>query len=546
MKIAFLNRVKRPFNANTVLNEPVGGTQSALIYMARELANSGHEVFVFCNCDGLEGNFDGVEYLSLKKIISFTKANTLDYFIPVADEMALNLRIPAKSTICWLHNDYYFLKDELPDIRDKIAMLLKTKADKLLTLSDWHTRIISDIFSIPKEHFFQTRNGIHWPYFDNNAAQKRLPRLFYSSVPDRGLDILLDMFSRLIEKKPELELHLYTSFKVWGKSKEWDQQMASSLYAKAKNQKGVFLHQPLTHHALAKKLQEGTLWLYPMHSAPETKFQAETSCIAAIEAQAAGLPVIATAEGALPETIVNDHTGLLIAGNPYDIDFQEKFIESTLNLLDDPEKLKQFRQEARQRVQEQYTWKAVAKQWNEELFRGFTSTRREHVQETSIFDAPKLSVVLTLTQNISQKELENSLQSLEQQSQNFKAFEVVVCQQNGHLNLKSDKLNLRYRSISLEEEYPHAFLRNKALELVRGEWVLFVNSIESISSLNLVNSETYFQQHPRKMIINDETGFIGGPLQLVLRNRGFETMISNKSEDLQQIINKYPYQIIKD
>ena len=48
MKIAVYNR-GIPFDGATPSYQPLGGSESSIVYMARELARAGHEVTVYCN-----------------------------------------------------------------------------------------------------------------------------------------------------------------------------------------------------------------------------------------------------------------------------------------------------------------------------------------------------------------------------------------------------------------------------------------------------------------------------------------------------------------
>ena len=61
------------FNGNTVYEKALGGSESALIYMARELARLGNEVTVYCKCDR-PGFYDGVEYRPQEAYLSDEKS----------------------------------------------------------------------------------------------------------------------------------------------------------------------------------------------------------------------------------------------------------------------------------------------------------------------------------------------------------------------------------------------------------------------------------------------------------------------------------------
>ena len=52
------------FQGDTLEKKSLGGSETAGLYMARELARLGHRVFAFSNTDK-PGEYDGVNYLSL-------------------------------------------------------------------------------------------------------------------------------------------------------------------------------------------------------------------------------------------------------------------------------------------------------------------------------------------------------------------------------------------------------------------------------------------------------------------------------------------------
>lgn len=114
--------------------------------------------------------------------------------------------------------------------------------------------------------------------------------------------------------------------------------------------------------ALATELSAARVMLYPC-----TFY--ETSCIAAIEAQASGTPVVASTLAALPETVLNDVSGYLIPGDPYTAEFGHHFIETVVNLMKDDEAWERLSQGARHRTESLYDWNAIAKDWLEEFYR---------------------------------------------------------------------------------------------------------------------------------------------------------------------------------
>ena len=59
MKILIVpNMAGKPWNGSTIYQDALGGSESAVVYMARGLSRSGADVHVLCS--GEPGMFDGV------------------------------------------------------------------------------------------------------------------------------------------------------------------------------------------------------------------------------------------------------------------------------------------------------------------------------------------------------------------------------------------------------------------------------------------------------------------------------------------------------
>jgi glycosyltransferase involved in cell wall biosynthesis len=75
----------------------------------------------------------------------------------------------------------------------------------------------------------------------------------------------------------------------------------------------------------------------------------EGLCYAVIEAQAAAVPVVATAVGGIPENVVPGETGMLVP-----VGDAPALAEAISDLLDDPEEARRLAREGQRRVLERY------------------------------------------------------------------------------------------------------------------------------------------------------------------------------------------------
>ncbi len=373
MKILVLARMTTGFSGKTVFEKPLGGSESALFYLSRELAKLGHKILIFNNCGTEEGVYEGVEYRQFTTLLDLAKhsqENNYDIFISFRDLPAFLFPIKAKKRIWWGHDDFSnvwnysdFRKFLGSSFLRLAGFLVNRYCDYLFVVSNWLKNICLEKLKIREEKLYVTKNGVYLPYFNNkNQIENRQKyRLVYTSVPARGLDVLLDIFPLIKEKIPQSTLHIYCGWDL-GMLKNEDKILAKNLYEKT-NQNGVFREGTKTHANLATDLNISSLMLYPSHEVPNAGFYAETSCIAALEAQAGGCPVIASNRGALSESIQNGITGILIEGNPFSKEYKEKFAQETINLLQDENRLNEMREKAKKFIRENYTWDIIAKEW---------------------------------------------------------------------------------------------------------------------------------------------------------------------------------------
>jgi glycosyltransferase involved in cell wall biosynthesis len=118
--------------------------------------------------------------------------------------------------------------------------------------------------------------------------------MVYTSTPWRGLDVLLAAMEA-VQKNEHVELDVYSSTQIYGDQfKEHNDDAFKHLYEKAKSLPNVNYMGYIEHSELMKKLHTYDVYIHP------STFE-ETFCLAAMESLAAGLIVVTTDLGALPE-----------------------------------------------------------------------------------------------------------------------------------------------------------------------------------------------------------------------------------------------------
>jgi glycosyltransferase involved in cell wall biosynthesis len=333
----------------------IGGSETAAVSMARELAKRGHEVELFGQFrEGREGLFDGVSYIHYKRVVDPGQIDC-DVFISSRDVNATLLRPKARVMGVWVH-DINLGADGNSRI---------DKYDTVMCLSEWSAKTMMAFYpQLQRKKIFVTRNGIDVERFhpalgaEGVARVKSLPpRFTYSSSPDRGLDRLMDFWPTVREIWPGCELHVYYGFDNWKKmatnaaqrsAVEWMGERVHRL-----RNDGVVYHGRVGQAELAESFMASMLWLYP------TDFK-ETSCITAMEAQAAGAVPICTGLAALSETVKH---GVLI--KPYNKEkrFETDFFAALRRLASDDEERVRLAIAGREHALANLSWASVAAEW---------------------------------------------------------------------------------------------------------------------------------------------------------------------------------------
>lgn len=191
-----------------------------------------------------------------------------------------------KTAVLWCHLNTE--NENVQGLRDKTIL---EQFDWFVFVSHHQYQEFQRVFGIMPERCVVIKNAIE--PIENKGKSKDKIKLIYTSMPWRGLDILLDAVE-LIDR--DFELDVYSSLKIYGS--EYERQTLAQytpLFERAKNQSKVNYYGYATNEAVKLALLDAHIFAYP-------SIFAETSCLSAIEAGAAGCGLVTTNLGALPET----------------------------------------------------------------------------------------------------------------------------------------------------------------------------------------------------------------------------------------------------
>lgn len=343
-----------PFDGRTVKEKSLGGSESAGYYMARALAKRGHRVTVFCNTE-TPSSTDGVDYLPIDAWHQFVSAAPFDVAIAQRVPEIFNQVTSARLNILWCHD--LVTKKEFARYRS-VAWNL----DKVLCVSNYHKQHFADTLGLPDTLLYATRNGIDLDLFADGPTARDRKLLVYASRPERGLDVLLgQIMPALLQRDPSYRLAL-TGYDNSAPHLNDFYQHCQALAQRLGN--SVVVLPPHAKEQLAKLYERAGAYVYPTPSPVSPAF-AEVSCITAMEAQAAGLPLITSDRGALTETI-HPQAGVFL--DPTAPDYIEKFVQAIIDTTGNVDTWRSMSEAGRKHAKG-LSWDGVAEDW-ERLFIG--------------------------------------------------------------------------------------------------------------------------------------------------------------------------------
>jgi GT2 family glycosyltransferase len=329
----------------------IGGSEVWQVWIARELSNLGYRVTSFADCAAPILDAD-IEWLPYTEYPKWVEQNWVDYAILSRTTDPLKFPLRAGKVFVQLH-DVFLMSDR--------NQLFLDKVNKFCVLSQWHLDFASDYHKIPREKMALTANGIDLKRFDDIRVERHPYRFHWSSSLDRGLDNVLYLWPFIKKSIPEAELHVFYGTYNWRKSCELknDQEGLKKIDAleKSMQQPGVFSRGRVNQKQLAEEMCKASILLYP------TWFS-ETFFITGIEAQYAGVPVVAS-KYAGPITTLGDSARLLGNGDPwwaYSQEGREQFLGETVLMLKDKARWQIWSDRGRENAKE-YSWKNCAILW---------------------------------------------------------------------------------------------------------------------------------------------------------------------------------------
>lgn len=323
-----------PFTGDTLQRRALGGSETAFINVARELARLGHEVTAYCLCTD-ETVHDGVLYQDVSKIGGLARRGC-DLFICSRYFSVFSGNIRARAGFLWMH--------ELLTGADAAELSpLLPKIDAVYCLSDFHRRRVLQTLPALEPKLRKLMNGVD-PDLITQATEAvggKRHKIMFTSRPKRGLSQALDAYERLADTDLEFLICSYYCSSDGGVEPLWEsyRPRIDGLVAR-----GFPINiESLAQRDLYRHIAESKAVIYPTDCE-------EVFCINAIEAQACGTVFLTTDDFALKETVGYERIP------PGDA---SRFYERLRAILSDERLRQELETRGREHV-EPYTWRNVA------------------------------------------------------------------------------------------------------------------------------------------------------------------------------------------
>lgn len=272
----------------------LGGSETAAVRLGEQLAARGYVVTIYADTERALVGEDG---LLFEHHNAFDPSRERQAVISSRNPLLFDCRVNTQRRILWLHD---------VDCGDLFTLPRAENIDAVMVLSEWHrNHTLARYPWLPVDKMRVTANGIHPTYFDDSVLDAwgdRAPRAVYSSSPDRGLDILLELWPRVRERVPDAEL-VASYAPVYQRVADVDQRIRAhrDMIRKLADQPGVTLLDGMSQPNLARLLGSARVWLHPSWATAVGGPFHETYCIGAVEAAAAGCQRVGSPWGALTE-----------------------------------------------------------------------------------------------------------------------------------------------------------------------------------------------------------------------------------------------------
>lgn len=347
--------MKRQISIDIIVNDgsPIGVSEASIYGNDGSFGVGGAELMLLTLCRAwTEYGYNVRLYNSpRKRNASIFQQFDVNSFVPEDDrDFLIIFRSPnnraknAKGRKIWWSTDQY----TVGDFRE-----FAKSVDKIVTISNFHA-----------DHFRQNY-GINdsividipvreWDYKDV-SVDRNMKQVLFSSVPDRGLFQMADVWRMIVEEVPDAKLVITSDWRLW--NPEIPASILSQFRLKFAEFSSVEYKAVVPRQELVKIQLESYLHVYPC-------IYDELFCISVAESQYAGCYPITTTCGALQTT----NMGFKSKNGAMSHVGQIELAQQAINMLNYPNEYKASTIINHKRAENRFSIRKAISKWNQSVF----------------------------------------------------------------------------------------------------------------------------------------------------------------------------------
>lgn len=354
--VIYCGMTTHEWNPEMFKTKGVGGSEEAVIHMARQFAKLGWNVTVYNNCGHkpvINGN------VTYRPFWEWNYRDKQDVTILWRWVKPVDANINTTKLYIDLH-------DVIPPGEFNEARL--AKIDKIFVKTQFHRSLFPNV---PDQKIAIIPNGMDFSTLEGSEKKDR-NLIINTSSPDRSMDVLPKLFKEVKKRVPKAKMQWAYGWDIYKQSfahdtnkLEWMKQTQKEM-----DEAGIETLGRLSQAEVGKLYQKAAIFAYP------TEF-AEIDCISVKKAQAAGCVPVTTDFGALRESVkygwtVHSNKTAQDWAKPYQFHFglederaQKDWVEFVVQELTKPSSKEAITNMKAQ--MQSFTWENVAARWNEIL-----------------------------------------------------------------------------------------------------------------------------------------------------------------------------------
>lgn len=288
-KIVFIDLLRWDYTPDTPYERGLGGTQSSVAYLSETLTKY-VDVYLL----------NGVEKTQIVRGVVCMNVDSVDIVNLIKELLPLyTIEVGSNSMIRELSRvlggvNYTKFKAwyHLGSQQKATICYANNPPVESIFVSEFQRTDLYKNYGYDKNKAVVLKNCVAPMFHTALLEGKRKPIIIYATVPDRGLEAVLDAFPKIRAVHPDAVLKIFSSYKAYFSETEHGFER---LYERAKSMDGVEYSASISQSQLAEEMRQAMVYLYPTRTE-------ETFCISAVEALASGMAVVAHDVGALRET----------------------------------------------------------------------------------------------------------------------------------------------------------------------------------------------------------------------------------------------------